>query len=600
MVPLCIRSRITTTLLAVAIVISTSCSADSVFTNSNIPPGLQLYVAPANATLLVSDTIPTTARIPLVVAATSLSRPVPTPTGLVFESSNAIVATVDSAGMVTPTGFGSTNVRVSVGGVSATATIQVDHAVKGITFSPASLNGVVGDTIVVTASGLGADGELVPGTAYNFGADPNVATVTKTGTRTARVILQRAGAVSLSLTAGGIVSSLPGTAQARDFIAGAVAGAAAGSLTMSAGNDATCGLLPLGRLYCFGRAGLVGIARDSSCFNDFGSGPIGCTLIPLRIAGQLNMVSVSVGGSLACGITSDSRAYCWGAQTYGQLGNGIASTGSSATPSLVVGPVTRTAVSLNRIAAGGDHACGLNAQGVAFCWGKDSSSQLGNGDGVRVNSTTPIPVAGGFLFSAITAGQAHSCAIRSSDNVAMCWGDNSQGQLGNGTVGGMADNPAPIVGAPPLIAISAGGLHTCGLTAQNTVFCWGSNASGQLGRGSSDTSGFGTAAQVAGSYKSVGAGMATTCAITTSGSASCWGRNDYGQLGNGSVGGVATAPVSVSGARTDFSVITVGIRHSCAVGASGAYCWGSNILGALGNELQAMIQPIPTKTATPQ
>jgi hypothetical protein len=601
MVPLRARSWIATTLFGTAISLSISCSSDSVFTNPNVPPGLQLFVAPTNATIFVSDTIGAATRIPLSVAATSLSRPVPTPSGLVFSSSNTGVATVDSTGMVTPTGFGSTEVKVSVAGTSATAIIQVDHAVQNITFSPNTLNGIVGDTVVVTASGLGADGALVPGTAYNFSADPAAATVTKTGTRTARVVLQRAGAVSLLLTAGGVNSALAGTAQARDFIASAVTGAAAGSLTISAGNDATCGLLPLGRAYCFGLGSLVGIAKDSSCFNDVAPfGPTACTLVPLRIAGQLNMVAVSVGTSLACGITSDSRAYCWGAQDFGQLGNGVASTGSSATPSLVIGPVTRTAVSLNRIAAGGFHACGLNAQGAAFCWGRDDASQLGNGDGLKLNSTTPIPVAGGFLFSSITAGLSHSCAIRASDNAAMCWGDNSQGQLGTGAVGGNSDTPVAVSGAPAMVAISAGGAHTCGLTAQGVVYCWGSNAFGQLGRASTDPTPSGSAVQVAGAYKAISAGSVTTCAVTTGGAASCWGRNDYGQLGNGSVGGSSNAPVATSGGRTDFTAITVGARHSCAVGTSGAYCWGSNVLGALGNELQAMIQPIPTKTATPQ
>jgi alpha-tubulin suppressor-like RCC1 family protein len=593
--------RIAPSLLAATLAASFACSGDDTFTNPNIPPGLQLFIAPTTATILVSDTVTSASRMTLAVAATSLSRPVPTPPGVVFTTSDASIATVDSTGVVTPTGFGTTVIRASVGGANATSTIVVDHAVQSITLSPTTLNGVVGDTILVSASGVGTDGALVPGTAYNFSADPSAATITKTGTRTTRVILQRAGAVSLSVTAGGRTTALAGTAQVRDFISSAVAGAAAGSLTIAAGNDATCGLLPLGRAYCFGQGNLIGFSRDSTCFNDVQPlGPLACTLIPLRIAGQLNMVSVSVGGSVACGITSDSHAYCWGSQDFGQLGNGIASTGSSTTPNLVIGPVTRTAVSLNRVAAGGDHACGLNAQGNALCWGRDNSFQLGNGDGLAVNSTTPIPVAGGFLFSSITAGGAHSCAIRASDNIAMCWGDNSQGQLGNGIVGGTSDTPVTVSGAPPFVAISAGGLYTCGLTAQSTVYCWGSNQFGQLGRGSVDPSGSGSAIQVAGTYKAVAAGSATTCAITTGGAASCWGRNNYGQLGTGSIGNNANAPVSVGGGRTDFTAITTGARHTCAVGASGAYCWGSNVLGALGNELQAMIQPLPTKTATPQ
>ncbi len=578
-----------------------ACSSDDHFSSVTLPPALQITISPAASTSLVTDTIAASDAVKLSVNATSLSRPIPTPAGVVWSTSNASVAVVDSTGRVTPIGFGTAQIEAKLGAASATATIVVARKVQSIGLNPTTVTAVVGDTLTMTASALDATGILVPGTAYNFSvADPSVASVTKTGLRTASIIPLKAGALSIGVSAGGMAATLTGTMQARDFITSAVQGAPQGSLTLSAGEDATCGLLPFGRGYCFGRAPLIGVAKDSSCFNDQTGGLTGCTLVPLRIAAALNLVSVTVGDSVACGVTSDNKGYCWGTQTYGQLGNGVASTGSSATPNLVIGAVSRSAVALNRISAGSNHACGLNPQGAALCWGQDFFGQLGNGDGLFLHSTTPIPVTGGFTFSAISAGRTHNCALRASDGIAMCWGDNAKGQVGNGTTVGIADGPVAVSGAPAFVQIAAGGFHSCGLTSQGTVFCWGSNLFGQLGRNSTDTSSSGTAAQVSGTYKALSAGRYSTCAITTAGAAVCWGKNDYGQIGAPGAPNMFIAPTAVAGGRTDFTAVTVGARHACAIAAAGVYCWGSNVVGALGNELQAMIQFTPTKTATPQ
>ena len=100
-------------------------------------------------------------------------------------------------------------------------------------------------------------------------------------------------------------------------------------------------------------------------------------------------------------------------------------------------------------------------------------------------------------------------------------------------------------------------------------------------------------------FKSISAGRFNTCGVTTGGAAFCWGDNSYGQLGVSTNVSFSDSPVAVSGGRTDFTAVTAGVRHTCAVGASGAYCWGSNILGALGNEFQALIQPTPQKVIVP-
>jgi alpha-tubulin suppressor-like RCC1 family protein len=576
----------------------TACSGDT--TNSFAPLGLSLTITPGADTIFVADTISAANALPLSVSASSLGHPVTTPGGIEWTSSDPSIASVSSTGSVVAKGIGSATITARINNATASANIAVVNRVAQLTVSATSFANLAGDTVQFTASALDPKGTLVPGTAYSFAsADPTIATVTSPAPRTARVIFLKSGVANVTVRAGGQTASVSGSIQPREFISTPIATAPAGSLILSAGEDATCGILPLGRGYCFGRAGLLGVAKDTVCFNDIRPSTEGCTLIPLRIAGQLNFVNISVGDSVACGATADNKAYCWGSQKYGQLGNGVASGGSSNAPALVVGAASRTAVSLSRVSAGGNHACGLSPSGAAFCWGEDSLFQLGNGDQFALNSTTPIPVAGGNVFSSISAGFNHTCALTAA-GVAMCWGDNSSGQLGAGLDDFAADTPSPISNVK-FASISSGSYHSCGITAGGDAYCWGDNSSGQLGGGDAAPFSSNVPIAVVGGlhFKSISAGRFSTCGITTGGAAFCWGDNSYLQLGSASVFS-STSPTAVSGGHTDFTTVAVGVRHACAASSGGVYCWGSNVLGALGNEFQATRQATPTKTAIPQ
>lgn len=585
--------------LSVAIAGASACSSDST-TNTFAPFALSLSLSPAADTIFVSDTIFAGSTGRFTVSASSLNNPISTPSGIEWSSSDPNIASISQDGTITAHSIGTALITARVNSSKATAPVVVAYRATKLTLTATSLAGVVGDTINVTASAVDPKGVLVPGTAYVFAAaDPSIVSVTSTGPRAARLILLKAGNANVVVTAGGQTVSLSGTVQARDFLASPANGAPTGSLVIGAGRDVTCGLVGAGRAYCFGSATLIGIAKDTVCFNDdpATTGTQGCTLIPLRMGQAQNFVSVTVGDSVACAATADNKAYCWGSQTYGALGNGVSTGGSSLTPALVIGATTRTAVSLNRISAGGNHVCALAPSGAAFCWGRDSSYQLGNGDGVRVNSTTPIPVAGGQLFASISSGHDHTCALTQA-GVAYCWGDNTYGQLGTG--GGNQDSPVAIPGIT-FSQISSGHYHTCGITTGGSAFCWGDNSVGELGDG--DASGLGSSVPVAVAttqkFKSISAGEVSTCAVTTGGVAYCWGDNTYLQLG-ASIGFGSSSPSPVSGGHTDFVSVTVGGRHACAtVAAGGAYCWGSNMLGALGNELQAMVQATPQRVVFP-
>ena len=593
------RSAVLFAFAAFVIAMTIACSNDSV-TDPNAPMGLSLTLSPRTDTIYISDSLSAADTAQLALAATVFGSPSPTPVGVEWSSSNPAVAVVDAQGVVFARTAGTTEITARVNDDRARATVVVLYRTVTVTVSPTVLTGLAGDTVAVSARARDAAGQLVPRTAYVFSiSDQTIARVEQTGTQTARVIFLKAGTVQVRVLAGGALGSAEATVLQRDFV-GTVASAPAGALAFDAGEDATCGLLPFGRGYCFGRAGLLGIAKDTSCFNDVPGSTEGCTLIPLRIAGQLNLTSVSVGQSVACGATSDARAYCWGSNAFGQLGNGQSAGGSSATPTLVVGAVSHTAVSLTTLSAGGAHVCALAPGGMAWCWGQDSLSQLGNGDGLTVNSTTPIPVAGNLTFVAIAAGGRHTCALR-ADGAAYCWGDNRKGQLG-AVAGAVSDVPVAVTGGLAFKMLAAGTTHTCGLTVVGAAFCWGNDSTGQVGRGIGSASVGAPVAVLGGlTFQSLSADSVNTCAITTGGAAYCWGSDDYGQLGNGTGrGGQANSPQAVAGSRSDFTVITVGRRHACAVAPSGGYCWGSNILGALGNELQALIQPAPTKTAVPE
>jgi alpha-tubulin suppressor-like RCC1 family protein len=303
--------------------------------------------------------------------------------------------------------------------------------------------------------------------------------------------------------------------------------------------------------------------------------------------------NVSAGSNHTCGVGGVNgssgaydTAYCWGDNSSGQLGNGT--TTNSATPIPVSG-----GLSFSTVVAGGNQTCGVTTAGAAYCWGDNSSGQLGNG--TTISSTTPTPVSGGLVFDGVSVGGKHVCGD------GYCWGDNSFGQLGNGTMTN-SSVPVPITtgdisgGAGyynGISYVSAGSSHTCGIAGGNDGFivylaavCWGNNSSGQLGNGTTTNSAVPVALSGGPGFVIFSAGTLFTCAYNLPAS-SCWGTNGVGQLGNGTMTN-STTPVIISGGL-NIALISSGGMHSCGVGGvpgppyPGAYCWGDNSSGQLGN-----------------
>jgi alpha-tubulin suppressor-like RCC1 family protein len=185
-------------------------------------------------------------------------------------------------------------------------------------------------------------------------------------------------------------------------------------------------------------------------------------------------------------------------------------------------------------------------------------------------------------LTVIAAGFSHTCAIGAA-GVAYCWGSNASGQLGNDTTSQSA-LPLVVPGGHTFSTIAAGYAHTCALTPGGTAYCWGANANGQLGIGSEGAS-VSTPTAVTGglTFTMLSAGYVHTCGLTAAGAAYCWGADESGELGDGTAGTDQTAPTAVAGGLT-FATISAGAVYTCGVTTAGAgYCWGSNGYGVLGD-----------------
>jgi alpha-tubulin suppressor-like RCC1 family protein len=179
----------------------------------------------------------------------------------------------------------------------------------------------------------------------------------------------------------------------------------------------------------------------------------------------------------SCALTTDGTAYCWGQNIAGQLGDG--STTDRATPA----PVSSD-IKFVSIAAGREHTCAVATTGAIYCWGGNTFGQIGAGSAAPGSTTTPKAVDSESNFLTVVAGLVHTCA-RARDGRAYCWGRNSYGQLGDGSNTDRA-RPVPARGGMSFTSLDAKGSHTCGLVSSGEAYCWGFNIDGQLGSGNSD------------------------------------------------------------------------------------------------------------------
>ncbi|MFL5404019.1 MAG: RCC1 domain-containing protein [Gemmatimonadales bacterium] len=328
---------------------------------------------------------------------------------------------------------------------------------------------------------------------------------------------------------------------------------------VSAGSNYTCGVTLDSRGFCWG-AGALGDGTYSH-------------RTPREVSGGLRFRQVSASTS-TCAVTTAYVAYCWGDNFYGEIGDGT--TSARATPVRVAGTLRFRTVSTFLW-----HSCGLSYPGgKAYCWGRNSSGQLG--DGTTIDRLTPVPVAGGRQFRQIDAGNSHTCAL-GTDNRAFCWGADDVGQLGDGPQAQRHLRPVGVAGGFQFAQLDTGEDHTCAVTTSHVAYCWGAGGFGRIGDGKS-LNRF-TPRMVAGglSFDRVTAGYSQSCGEQVGNQAYCWGWNLQGEIGDATTT-QRLKPVAVSGGHF-FSQVSAGRDfHTCARTADGvAYCWGNNAYGQLGD-----------------
>jgi len=622
---------------------------------------------------------------------------------LVWHSSNPSVATVDSAtGIVTATGNGLSLIRADAGGVIGQATLAVAQVVAGVQVTPGTASfTAVGDTQRFAAVAKDSGGATVQGVRFLWGSsNGNAATVDTLGLATTR----GPGQAIMSATGRGVpgyavltvaqvglhlvIASAPATAAAGQVFpvavqvelrdsAGQLATAARDAVTLAvlAGNAHTAGTSTVGAvggvatfnaLWLEGpvgsyqlqaaasgvtaatstsitlgpgspaaitlngqpASGLVGDAitiPTASLYDRWGNlattatdtvtllvaqshwgtqlrgttkvvptagvatfGPVvadrpGAATLAASIFGAVTAPSnqfqqrldsarsVSAAPSGTCAIYRKGT-FCWGDNSYGQLGDGTLRPDS-------VPVVVRTALSFTSIAAGPATTCALTAAGAAYCWGFGAFGTLGRG--IAASDSLPGPVAGGLTFAQLALNDNVSCGLTTA-NAAYCWGYSVYGDLGGAQISGTkAYTPAAVAGGHLFVNISASGGSVCAVAADSLAYCWGHNNLSQLGNGGTANDSVPTA--VAGGHKflSIAVGPDHGCGVAADSTAYCWGANNYGQLGNGGFA-ASSIPVAVSGGL-HFRSLVAGQQVTCGLsGAFNVYCWGVNLFGVLG------------------
>ena len=311
------------------------------------------------------------------------------------------------------------------------------------------------------------------------------------------------------------------------------------------------------------------------------------------------------GNGYSLALSADGTVYTWGRNEYGQLGNGVTATNSPVPVAVKTAGTPMEGKTIVQISAKVWYALALASDGTVYSWGFNSWGQLGSGtSGTANNASAPVAVktAGtpmeGKTIVQVAAGATHSLAL-ATDGTIYAWGKNEYGQLGDDST---TNSPVPVAvktaGTPmdgkTIIQIHAGYEHSLALASDGTVYAWGRNNSGQLGKNDATDTHIPAAVQTLGTPMAgkvivqLAAGNSQSMALASDGTVYTWGWNQYGQLGNGTTTNsripVAVVTTGTPLAGKTISQIAAGNAHALAMTDDGAiYSWGWNQYGQLGN-----------------
>lgn len=294
-------------------------------------------------------------------------------------------------------------------------------------------------------------------------------------------------------------------------------GDAADWISVSVGEESTCGLRAPGQLYCWG----------NNSYGQLGHGDTDNRLRPTRVAGRDDWLQVACGGWSCCAVSARAGLHCWGANLEGKPGQDD----QDGAADLLVPTAVAGLDDVVQLANGQGHVCALTARGTLYCWGRNSEGQTGVGAG-RDQYRAPAQVGSELSWASVSAGLHHTCALTGA-GALYCWGENTEGETGLPGLGQVTAEPTRVGRDSDWVRVAVGGSHSCALKGDGRALCWGRGAEGQLGRGTPDAEPAPNPVQTELHFQALALGPFHTCGLSTDDQLYCWGANDYGQLGVG-------------------------------------------------------------------
>jgi alpha-tubulin suppressor-like RCC1 family protein len=536
------------------------------------PPTPKSVAFATHAASIVADDL-------LALAATvTMSDGSPGPQSLIaYSTSVPAVATVDSKGVVTAIAAGTSTISAQVGSLRDELTVTVSWApITTITFGRDTATLLLDDSLSTAVVVTNSHNKPASNAVVSYSSSSTgVATVDANG----RIRTFATGMATVTATVENLHSDIS-VKVVPHFT------------QIATGAQHTCGITGTQRLYCWGSdiEGSLGVGTSASdCSAQIGGR---CSLVPIPVTGAERFVFVTAGDFHTCALTSSGVAYCWGGNYYGQVGVGAVG-GDIRVPTAVIGGHTFSSISAGRM-----HTCGIDTGGDTWCWGWDSWGQLGAGvtgadrcsffSSNEPCSGTPLKLAGSVRFAEVMGSEKISCG-RDVSGAAYCWGEGVGGTESTDCQAGQNANctrtPLIQVGGTTFQRLGMGGGYRCGQKSDGVLWCWGYEFYGVFGNGTSFTASPDTLVRAAGgkSYSQVAFGGGHICGLN-SGSVECWGYNHDGQAG-GTIGTDRYTPGPISGGIS-FASVTSGPNAftNCGISTAGrAYCWGFGNLGELGN-----------------
>ena len=374
----------------------------------------------------------------------------------------------------------------------------------------------------------------------------------------------------------------PGRPAAASLVAALVGALAISSVVAAGGAAASAAGGGAGRLLAAVTGGSLRGWGDNG-FGQLGDGTTTTRLTPVKVKlpPGTTVTAVRAGCFHSLALTATGHVLGWGYNGDGELGDGT--TTSTLTPVKVKLPPGTT---VTAVRAGCFHSLALTATGHVLAWGSGSQGQLGNGSTLGSDVPVTVKLPKGTRVKAISAGSVHSLALTTTGRL-YAWGYNGEGELGNGTTTN-SDTPVRVkLPAGTTVTMTAAGeAHSLAGTSTGRVLAWGDNADGDLGNGTTTTSLTPVTVKLPGrtTVRALFGGCEQSLALTASGHVLAWGDNSFGTLGNGTTTNSATPVRAKLPAGTKVTAVAAGCHHNLALTASGhVLAWGFGERGQLGN-----------------